>query len=289
VLEMTASDEMMDKLRGGNIPNGTTIKGAHNWQMLFDKNNTTQSLKWEDLKSWPVRDFYDYKFSRMVLAALNNDTPGGCFIRPSIEGQGGTLFRVTLRRYELYANDIGRRFFFTAAPIDIPIFGIGDKTDSDETRNYHLLNVCWYTRRRLILQLEVRAEQLASSATANFDEIDRLVDEIKDEIVNINIQSFIRRIDHPKTLDGILPMDEIQCDQKEWIRYTSIIQGYKKGSREDFKAVVEALQFMRAMNEKYYIASAAGLSHAVAMNLGQSPKAPAGGQRKPRKRSSKKA
>jgi hypothetical protein len=289
ILEMTSSEEMMDELRGGRIPKTTTIKGSHDWQKLFDKGIAIQSLKWKDLEKWSVRDFYDFKFSRMILAALDSNTPGGCFIRPSIEGQGGTLFRVALRRYELYANNTGRRFFFTAAPIDIPIFGIGDNTDSAETRNYHLLNVCWYTRRRLILQLQHRAEVLANSATPEPNEINELVDAIKDEIVSINIQTFIRKIDHPKTVEGIFPLEEIRDDQKKWIGNTSTIIDYKEDSKEDFRAVVEALQSMRAMNERYYIASAVGLAAAVEMNLGLRPKAPTVQERKPRKRSSKKA
>jgi hypothetical protein len=272
ILEMTASQEMTDELNAGKVPLTTTIKGAHDWQMLFDRGIATQSLKWKDLDEWPVKDFYDFKFSRMVLAALDNKTPGGCFIRPSVEGQGGTLFRVALRRYELYANDTGRRFFFTAAPIDIPIFGIGDKADSAETRNYHLLNVCWYTRRRLILQFAHRAEELATSATPNPKEINQLVDAIKDEIVSIEIQSFIRKIDHPKTLDGILPLKEIQRDQKAWIHNAAIIQAYKEYSKQGFKAVVEALRYMREMNVKYYVASAVGLAGAVERGLEQSAK-----------------
>jgi hypothetical protein len=267
ILEMGASETTRNELRSGKIPDNTKLKGSQNWQMLFDKGAVIQALKWSDLKNWPVKKFYDLKFSRMALTALSKDTPGGCFIRPSIQEQGGILYRVALRRYEEYANDTGWRFHFTAAPIDIPIFGIGDTTDNDETRNYHLLNVCWYTRRRLILILHDRAEILVSSATATLDEKNALVAEIQDELANINIQSFIRRIDHPATLGDILPLKEIQDDQKAWVRNTSIIDKYDMNSDEAFNEVVAALREMKAMNRKYYSISAGGFARAVAGEL----------------------
>jgi hypothetical protein len=263
---MGASETTRNDLRSGRIPDNTKLKGGQNWQMLFDKGAATQVLKWGDLKNWPVKPFYDLKFSRMALTALSKDTPGGCFIRPSIQEQGGLLYRVALRRYEEYANDTGWRFHFTAAPIDIPIFGIGDTTDNDETRNYHLLNVCWYTRRRLILILHHTAEKFVSSATATLDQKNALVGEIQDELANINIQSFIRRIDHPATLGEILPLEEIQNDQKAWVRNTSVIDKYNN-SDEDFKNVVGALREMKAMNIKYYAISSAGFARAVTKEL----------------------
>ena len=232
MFEMSASEVTRDQLCAGKVPENTTIKGNQNWQMLFDKGAAIQMLKWSDLVTWPVKDFYDLKFSRMALTALSKDTPGGCFIRPSLQGEGGTLYRVALRRYEEYANDTGWRFHFTAAPIDIPIFGIGDTTDSDETRNYHLLNVCWYTRRRLILKLYKRAQELAGSATATLDQKKALVAEIQDEIASINIQSFIRKVDHPLAVGHIFPLDEIRNDQQEWITYTSSIYKYGAGPKE---------------------------------------------------------
>src|SRR5262249_51643523 len=93
IFEMSASETTREQLRAGKIPDNTNIRGAQNWQMLFDKGTASQVLKWSDLSTWPVKNFYDLKFSRMALTALKKDTPGGCFIRPSIEGLGGTLYR----------------------------------------------------------------------------------------------------------------------------------------------------------------------------------------------------
>jgi hypothetical protein len=268
VLEMNATEMTRADLRSGRIPDNSKLKGNQNWQMLFDKGPATQSLKWDDLSNWPVKRFYDLKFSRMALTALSKDTPGGCFIRPSAQEQGGgILFRITLRRYEEYASETGWRFYFTAAPIDIPIFGIGDTTDNDETRTYHLLNVCWYTRRRLIMILQDRAEAFASSVTATAKQRNALVDEIKDEIANINIQSFIRRIDHPRTLGDLLPLEEIRNDQMEWVQNTDLIDNYKSDSTEDFQNVVKALRAMKMMNSKYYAASSSGFMSAVTKEL----------------------
>ena len=80
ILEMGASETTRNELRSGRIPDHTKLKGGQNWQMLFDKGAAIQVLKWSDLKNWPVKTFYDLKFSRMALTALSKDTPGGCFI-----------------------------------------------------------------------------------------------------------------------------------------------------------------------------------------------------------------
>jgi hypothetical protein len=264
-LEMAASETTRSQISAGKLPEKTTLRGTQGWQMLFDKGTASPTFKWGELTQWPVKDYYDLKFSRMVSSALNKDTPGGCFIRPSIQGQGGTLYRVALRRYEEYANDTGWRFYFTAAPIDIPIFGIGDTTDSEETTNYHLLNVCWYTRRKLILVLYEDAKGKASSAATKPEEKDSLVKDIRDEIANINIQSFIRKIHQPASLEGLLPIKDVQDDQREWIKNVSIIDAYK--TEADFDKVIQALAVMKAMNDKYYAASAAGFSSAVAKEL----------------------
>ena len=143
--------------------------------------------------------------------------------------------------------------------------------------NYHLLNVCWYTRRKLILVLQKQADNFASSAAIDADQKNALVAAIKDEIASVNIQTFIRRIDHPKTLGGVLPIEEIQDDQKIWLRNTSIIDQYRDGSEEDFRNVVAALAVMKAMNDKYYGASAAGFARAVAADTRPS-KGRAGGK-----------
>ena len=264
VFDMTASEETRAHLQSGMISDNTKITGSQSWQMLFDKSTASQTLTWGELKNWPVKLFYNLKFSRMAITAIAKDPPGGCFLRPSVEAYGGTLFRIALRRYEEYANQTGWRFYFTAAPIDIPIFGIGDTTDTAEIMNYHLLNVCWYTRRRLILVLQKQADNFASSAAIDAAQKNALVAAIKDEIASINIQTFIRRIDHPKALGGVFPLKEIQDDQKKWLHNTSIIDRYRDSSEEDFRNIVAALAVMKAMNDKYYCASAAGFARAVA-------------------------
>jgi hypothetical protein len=266
-LEMVASDTTRSQLRDGKLPEKTTLKGAQGWQMLFDKTPAIASFKWGELApDWAVKDLYDLKFSRMVLSATKKNTPGGCFIRPSIPGQGGTLYRVALRRYEEYANGMGWRFYFTAAPIDIPIFGIGDTADTTETTNYHLLNVCWYTRRKLILTHYKNALGLATDANATSEQKSALVADIKDELANIDIQSFIRRIHQPAAINGLMPLAEVRNDQTEWIRNTSVIDAYKTDA--DFEKVIEALAVMKAMNEKYYAASSWGFALSVATELG---------------------
>jgi hypothetical protein len=265
-LEMTASETTHAQLRDGKIPEKTTLKGSHNWQVLFEKGPANSSFKWGDLgANWPVKDLYDLKFSRMALTALRKDTPGGCFIRPSMQGQGGTLYRVSLRRYEEYASSTGWRFYFTAAPIDIPIFGIDDKNDTDEMTNYHVLNVCWYTRRKLILVLYKDAERLHFDANATADQKSALVADIRDEIASINIQSYIRKVHQPAALRGVRPLPEVQQDQLQWINNTSVINNYK--TEADFGKVVSALAAMKVMNDKYYEISSARFAESVAEEL----------------------
>jgi hypothetical protein len=173
---------------------------------------------------------------------------------------------VALRKYEEYASKTGWRFYFTAAPIDIPIFGIGDIANTNETMNYHLLNVCWYTRQKLILTHYKNAVGMASDASATPDQKSTLVADIRDEIANISIQSFIRKIHQPAALEGLIPLAIVKNDQTEWINKVAIINSYR--TEADFDKVVQALAVMKTMNEKYYAASSLGFALAVAKELG---------------------
>jgi hypothetical protein len=115
------------------------------------------------------------------------------------------MYRVSLQRFSFVSDTKTCIFHFAAAPIDIPFYlgsGDGDRT---EALLYHLLNMSWYIRRRLVDKNYVALVREASNPAPNPVHMQNIIDGILDELNNIDIQAIVRGIDSKFEVDQVLP------------------------------------------------------------------------------------
>lgn len=183
--------------------------------------------------------------------------------------QSDELYRLTLRRYE-EVNDTSRLvFYFTAAPIDVPIFGTHDTANAEELMLYNLINACWYARRKLIDQLYVDLLKHVYASQQDAVAIADIVSNIKDELRNIEIQASIRKISKPLDVSMAVPADPkfslsgLMKDEVSWNELSAQIFEFSKKDPMDLKGIARALYEMAKMNQKYYQISAAKYAEAA--------------------------
>jgi hypothetical protein len=262
-IELRRSDANFKTLEDEHIPDEASLMGSQKWQALFGKEASTGGWTWADLSNnWVDRSIYEPELARMIRTAVNNrDAPQGCFMRPS---KTNDLYRLTLRRYEKADDDSKLTFYFTASPIELPIFGIHDTADKMELTLYNLINTTWYARRKLIDQLYDQLLSYVNSVREDPNEISEIVTGIKDELRSINIQASIRGLSRPmdavgadgdsdrsKSLTGLMQ------DELSWNTLTKDIFACSKQTPMDLKKMVAALYKMAVINQKYYQMSAA--------------------------------
>lgn len=130
--------------------------------------------------------------------------PRGVLLR---SGTSGELYRVTLRRYEQFANGNKYRFRLTAAELNLPFDLPSELYEKKETVLYHLVNLTWYFRRRFVDKLY--NDLLASTENRGAGKVyyASLFDEIRHELMDIQAQSIIRRVDNPRLVRTALRRD----------------------------------------------------------------------------------
>jgi DNA-directed RNA polymerase subunit F len=162
---------------------------------------------------WADNDIYEPELARMLRTANKKSAPQGCFIRPI---RSDDLYRLTLRRYEEIDGATRLKFYFTAAPIDIPIFGIHDTTNKEE------LDSLQYDKSYLVCTAELIDQlywELLGYVNSTQDEVLKIADvvsRIRDELRSLEIQSSIRGIARPQDVVGVVDLTTTMKDERSY-------------------------------------------------------------------------
>ncbi|MCJ9703257.1 MULTISPECIES: toll/interleukin-1 receptor domain-containing protein [unclassified Bradyrhizobium] len=269
-IELSRTKQNEDCLELENLPADALFMGTQDWEALFGKDVSTGAWNWKDLSSdWVDRDIYEPELARMLRSASKKKAPLGCFIRPT---GSDDLFRLTLRRYEEIDGASRLKFYFTAAPIDIPIFGIHDTTNKEELAVYNMINITWYARRKLIDQLYDELLGYVNSSQAEAVKVHNVVLKIRDELRSLEIQSNIRGISKPMDARGVAPLTKTMKDEVSWNDLLKTILECSRKEPIDIKTIAQSLYEIAKMNRDYYQLSAQKYAD-IAQNL-QLPPAP---------------
>ena len=182
-----------DQLHDGRIALDAPVSGLKNWQQLFGKMTETGAWLWGDLRrDWPFVDAYEYLIARMMIDAFEGKEPAGTILRAPTHEE---FYRMTLRRFEQVSGD-RYRFHFTAGRVDQPFEVAKYEGAMRETVLYHLVNLTWYFRRRIIDKLYGRILQVLSMPHRNAAEVANLYDDLGRELMLVKAQSIMRRVDN---------------------------------------------------------------------------------------------
>jgi hypothetical protein len=206
MMELLMDETAKAVLKDNRVPPDVTITGTKGWQRLFGREIDTGGWKWHHLISdWPYGEVYEFLIAKMIYDAYSAHMPKGMYLRAADSDE---LYRMTLRRYERMAAASKYRFYFTVAPVDLP-FDVPSKSGSRarETVLYHLVNLTWNFRRRLVDQLYERLLEVLYMTEPNAATVCGLYDEIERELMQVSAQAIIRGLDSPLVLQRALSGD----------------------------------------------------------------------------------
>lgn len=274
-LELGLSDENKAVLARQRIPPDTSVTGSANWQQLFGRLPNSSGWLWPALiEKWPFSDIYEYLIASMINDALESSQPKGTLLRSPDQHE---LFRLTLQRYEVLKNK-KYRFYFIAAPLDLPFdLPLGPRHETIETVLYHLVNLTWYFRRRVVDQLYNRVTEVMSMLVPEPKIVERLYKDLGQELKQIRAQSIIRGIDNSLVLQRALGPEnpEAQALVSRGAEYDDlerkIFEAFPRGP-EGLRQVTENLYGMAKMNYDWYKKVSTGYSQlAQALQTSEAP------------------
>ena len=201
-MELVLSDLAKADLKNNRVPSDVTVSGTKDWQRLFGRDLDTGGWQWRDLiADWPYADIYEFLIAKMISEALEAQMPEGILLR---EPESHRLNRMTLRRYERIAGT-KYRFHFTVAPFRLPFdVPIEASQKAKQTVLYHLVNLSWYFRQRIVDQLYNRLLEVLSMSDPDRATVKALYDAIGSELMQISAQAVIRGLDNFRVLERAL-------------------------------------------------------------------------------------
>src|SRR5258706_1064 len=102
------------------------------------------------------------------------------------------------------------RFHFTAALLDLPFFDLASERGlrANETVLYHMVNLSWYFRRRVVDKLYNRLLEVISMNQPDLATLRELYDSIGSELMQISAQAVIRGLDNLLVFERALDPDD---------------------------------------------------------------------------------
>jgi hypothetical protein len=206
--ELLLTDSVMHDLKDGRLAPDIAVSGTDGWERLFGREINTGGWRWRDLiASWPFAWVYEFLIAKMISDALDARMPKGTILRvPDFDGSTvNALYRMTLRSYERMRGGSKHRFHFTAAPLDLPFDLPEPGKTAGETVLYHLINLTWYFRRRVVDQLYKRVlEVLTIPKRDQVQAAANVYDALGRELMQVAAQAIIRRLDNSHMLEEAL-------------------------------------------------------------------------------------
>jgi hypothetical protein len=255
IFDLNYDDLAKRELESFRLPLGTTVSGVKDWQKLFGKETDTGGWPWKELAGdWEYSSVYEFLFAKMIRDAIKNDMPRGVLLRSVTSHE---LYRVTLRRYEKFANGNKYRFHLTAAELNLPFDLPSDLSEKKETVLYHLVNLTWYFRRRFVDNLYNQLLGLAEIQNADHARFTSLFDDIRHELMDIQAQSIIRKVDSPFVVRNALGRDDPAIRQlmdraTKWYQLQPEIFSLMDGGSSKVREVIDKMYELAQINFTFY-------------------------------------
>ena len=149
------------------------------------------------------------------------------------------------------------QFHLTAAELNLPFDLPSDLYEKKETVLYHLVNLTWYFRRRFVDNLYNQLLALAEIQNADRARYTSLFDEIRHELMDIQAQSIIRRVDSPSVVRNALGRDDPTVRQlmdraTKWYQLQPEIFRLMDEGPNSVNAVVDKMYELAEINFAFY-------------------------------------
>jgi hypothetical protein len=112
--------------------------------------------------------------------------------------------------------------------------------------------VCWYARRRLIDQLYPNILQMLVSNNTNKKDNCKMLQQVRDELNSITVQSTIRDLDSFLDNKKLFEMKRIVNDSRMWNNIKGFVKTEGGKSSPDLASVANIIYDLAKLNLKYY-------------------------------------
>jgi hypothetical protein len=183
-------------LKEGKIPPEADLTGDGGWETIFRRPVGTDSCKWDDiLRNLESPDPWIYPLATLMWEAydrrlLQYSSVG---VRIKFSNDDATeyrVFRLCLQKVDLTANLA--TFVFAAAALVVPY----EPADNPkETRLYHLYNLAWFFRRRLLERESKKLEAELLNKPRKETALEKIMLEISNDFRTLLADAQVRGMD----------------------------------------------------------------------------------------------
>jgi hypothetical protein len=212
--------DQLDILQDGKIPPDAYLTGDGGWETIFGKAAHTVSWLWRDvIRGLESPEPWIYPLAVLMWQALDSQRvpyPSvGVRIKFEEEDDEFRVFRLSLQRAEMTENEA--RFTFAAAALVTPY---EPARNPNETALYHLYNLAWFFRRRLLDRELARLDSALLNKPRNNNEIQKIIREIDTDFRTLLADAQVRGMEQQskviESFDGPLREEVTKNLQEVW-------------------------------------------------------------------------
>jgi hypothetical protein len=174
--------DQVEILKDGKIPPEADLMGQGGWEAIFGKPVTNVCYKWRDVvRELESPDPWIYPLAALMWQAYDGqrvEYPSvGVRIKFSSQYVDEyRVFRLSLQKVDLKGDEAN--FSFAAAAVVVPYEPASNPT---ETRLYHLYNLAWFFRRRLLERELSKLDSELLNMPRKQAEIEKIIHEISND------------------------------------------------------------------------------------------------------------
>ena len=250
----------------GTIPAEALVDGRGEWQQMFGKAPGTGGWEWEQL----VAEMPNKQVWIELLSAIMRDAYArkkSQFLSTVILGYDPSeTWRLTIRRIERYRDD-SICFYFSCVQLPLPFPAAHDE---EGTQAFHLLNLSWSFRRRIVETHFPDLCALGASPLVDPASFDRLRDQLRCDLMQVYADSQIRGIQSPlDVLPALTPGPDEAGGQilrglQQWPEWNRELLAVLETGMDKIDRAIELVHHMAEVNHYFYIRAAqAYAEHAV--------------------------
>jgi hypothetical protein len=240
-------------LQDGKIPPEADLSGKGGWEAIFGKPIPTENCKWRDVvrgldspEPWiyPLATlmWHAYDLQRVQYPSV------GVRIKFTNENVNEyRVFRLCLQKVDLTAD--AASFAFAAAAVVVPYEPAANPT---ETRLYHLYNLAWFFRRRLLERELTRLDFELSNRSPDELELKTVIGEISNDFRTLIADAQVRGMEKEAAVIGSVDSpsrEEVKTRLfEEWPKLYDELLTHLKVGVPAAKQISETLHNMKPIN-----------------------------------------
>jgi hypothetical protein len=185
--------DKLQSLKEGKIPLDAELSGEAGWETIFGKPVPTESCKWEEVETeLESPEPWIYAMATLMWQAYDSQRVQYPSVGVRIKFRDQNVdeyrvFRLCLQRVEVVADEAG--FAFVAAAVVVPYEPANNPT---ETRLYHLYNLAWFFRRRLLERELTRLDFELLNKRPKEEKLKQIITEIGDDFKTLLADAQVR-------------------------------------------------------------------------------------------------